>query len=285
MAQFLTVLSHCRRLESVMFQNNKLTGHLPRELGQLHGLKFLDVSMNNLTGVIPSTFGNLSTLTILNKARTQISGEIPNELGRLNNLVTLQLSENQLSGEIPFSIFNISSLKFLSLTLNRLVGKLSSNIGLTLPKIRELCLASNHLEGPIPSSLSNASYIEHLDLSSNNFTGHIPLLGNLKHLVQLPLSVNSLSSTTKLNFQVFDSLTNCTLLRKILLNSNQLAGELPPSVTNLSVHLQHFCVHDNFLSGSFPQRFEMYQNLVSLPIENFFFSKAKYQTPLENFRN
>ena len=69
MAQFLTVLSHCRRLESVMFQNNKLTGHLPRELGQLHGLKFLDVSINNLTGAIPSTFGNLSTLTILIIAR------------------------------------------------------------------------------------------------------------------------------------------------------------------------------------------------------------------------
>ena len=113
-----------------------------------------------------------------------------------------------LSGEIPFSIFNISSLKFLSLTLNRLVGKLPSNIGLTLPKIRELCLASNHLEGPIPSSLSNATYIEHLDLSSNNFTGHIPLLGNLKHLAQLLLDANSLSTTTELNFQVFNSLTN-----------------------------------------------------------------------------
>ncbi|KAK4596308.1 hypothetical protein RGQ29_014371 [Quercus rubra] len=239
-------LSHCRRLERLMFQNNKLTGHLPRELGRLHRLKFLDVSMNNLTGVIPSTFGNLSTLSVLNIARTQISGKIPNELGRLNNLVTLQLSENQLSGEIPFSIFNISSLKFLSLTLNRLVGKLPSKIGLTLPKIRELCLASNHLEGPIPSSLSNASYIEHLDLSSNNFTGHIPLLGNLKHLVQLLLGAN-----------IFDSLTNCTLLRKILLNSNQLAGELPPSVTNLSVNLQHFI--------------GKYQNLVSLSIEKNFF--------------
>ncbi|XP_050274935.1 probable LRR receptor-like serine/threonine-protein kinase At3g47570 [Quercus robur] len=264
-------LSHCRRLETIMFRNNKLTGHLPRELGRLHRLKVLDASMNNLTGAIPSTFGNLSTLTVLNMSRTQIYGEIPNELGRLNNLVTLQLSENQLSGEIPFSIFNISSLKFLSLTLNRLVGKLPSNIGLTLPKIRDLRLASNHLEGPIPSSLSNASYIEHLDLSSNNFTGHIPLLGNLKHLVQLLLGANSLSSTTKLNFQVFDSLTNCTLLSKILLNSNQLAGELPPSVANLSVNLQHFCVYDNFLTGSFPQRLEKYQNLVSLSIEKNFF--------------
>ncbi|KAL4637423.1 hypothetical protein ACB092_03G076200 [Castanea dentata] len=234
--QIPSELGHLTSLQHIILMGNIINGTIPNSLShcrQLHGLKFLDVSMNNLTGIIPSTFGNLSTLTILNIARTQISSEIPNELGRHNNLVTLQLSENQLSGEIPFSIFNISSLKFLSLTLNRVVGKLPSNIGLTLPKIRELCLESNHLEGPIPSSSSNASYVEHLDLSSNNFTRHIPLLGNLKHLVQLLLGANSLSSRTKLNFQVFDSLTNCTLLRKILLNSNQL--EISRSISNIFI--------------------------------------------------
>uniref|UniRef100_A0A2N9H8M7 non-specific serine/threonine protein kinase n=1 Tax=Fagus sylvatica TaxID=28930 RepID=A0A2N9H8M7_FAGSY len=260
-------LSHCLKLEHIVFDNNKLTGHLPSELGQLSRLKLLDVSMNNLTGAIPSTFGNLSTLTILNIARTQMSGEIPNELGRLHNLVVLQLSENEFSGEIPFSIFNMSSLEFLSLTQNRLVGKLPANLGHSLPNIRGLYLARNGLEGPIPTSLSNASHIEFLDLTSNNFTGHIPLLGNLKHLVKLFLGGNSLSSTTELNFQLFDSLTNCTLLSEILLYSNQLAGKLPSSVANLSASLQEICFYDNFLTGSFPQGLEKYQNLVSLSIE------------------
>uniref|UniRef100_A0A2N9GMG1 Protein kinase domain-containing protein n=1 Tax=Fagus sylvatica TaxID=28930 RepID=A0A2N9GMG1_FAGSY len=267
MAQFLSSLSHCLKLEHIVFDNNKLTGHLPSELGQLSRLKLLDVSMNNLTGAIPSTFGNLSTLTILNIARTQMSGEIPNELGRLHNLVVLQLSENEFSGEIPFSIFNMSSLEFLSLTQNRLVGKLPANLGHSLPNIRGLYLARNGLEGPIPTSLSNASHIEFLDLTSNNFTGHIPLLGNLKHLVKLFLGGNSLSSTTELNFQLFDSLTNCTLLSEILLYSNQLAGKLPSSVANLSASLQEICFYDNFLTGSFPQGLEKYQNLVSLSIE------------------
>uniref|UniRef100_A0A2N9GZS4 non-specific serine/threonine protein kinase n=1 Tax=Fagus sylvatica TaxID=28930 RepID=A0A2N9GZS4_FAGSY len=260
-------LSHCLKLERIVFDNNKLTGHLPSELGQLSRLKLLDVSMNNLTGAIPSTFGNLSTLTILNIARTQMSGEIPNELGRLHNLVVLQLSENEFTGEIPFSIFNMSSLEFLSLTQNRLVGKLPANLGHSLPNIRGLYLARNGLEGPIPTSLSNASHIEFLDLTSNNFTGHIPLLGNLKHLVKLFLGGNSLSSTTELNFQLFDSLTNCTLLSEILLYSNQLAGKLPSSVVNLSASLQEICFYDNFLTGSFPQGLEKYQNLVSLSIE------------------
>ncbi|GMY21065.1 probable LRR receptor-like serine/threonine-protein kinase At3g47570 [Fagus crenata] len=260
-------LSHCLNLEQISFENNHLTGLLPSELGQLPRLKILDVSMNNLTGAIPSTFGNISTLTSLNIARTNISGEIPNELGRLHNLVRLQLSENQLSGEIPFSIFNISSLEYLSLTQNRLVGKLPSNIGLTLPNIRQLYLGSNSLEGPIPSSLSNASHVEFLDLSSNNFTGTIPLLGNMKHLIKLFLGTNSLSSTTELNFQLFDSLTNCTQLEYLYLNSNQLVGELPSSVSNLSDNLQEFCIDDNFFTGSFPQEFERYQNLTALSIQ------------------
>ncbi|KAM4108612.1 hypothetical protein ACB094_03G057800 [Castanea mollissima] len=254
-------------LEQLSFENNKLTGLLPSELGQLPRLKILDVSMDNLTGAIPSTFGNLSTITNLSIARTNISGKIPNELGRIHNLVMLQLSENQLSGEIPFSIFNISSLEYLSLTQNRLVGKLPSNIGFTLPNIRELYLGRNGLEGPVPSSLSNASHIEFLDLSSNNFTGTIPLLGNLKNLVKLFLGSNKLSSTTELNFQVFDSLTNCTVLERIFLNSNQLSGELPSSAANISVKLQEFCIDGNLFTGSFPQGFERYQNLVALSIQ------------------
>ncbi|KAM4119428.1 hypothetical protein ACJW30_03G058400 [Castanea mollissima] len=260
-------LSDCLMLEQLSFENNKLTGLLPSELGQLPRLKILDVSMNNLTGAIPSTFGNLSTITNLSIARTNISSKIPNELGRIHNLVMLQLSENQLSGEIPFSIFNISSLEYLSLTQNRLVGKLPSNIGFTLPNIRELYLGRNGLEGPVPSSLSNASHIEFLDLSSNNFTGTIPLPGNLKNLVKLFLGSNKLSSTTELNFQVFDSLTNCTVLERIFLNSNQLSGELPSSAANISVKIQEFCIDGNLFTGSFPQGFERYQNLVALSIQ------------------
>ncbi|KAA8538297.1 hypothetical protein F0562_027880 [Nyssa sinensis] len=256
-------LSQCYGLKVIRLEHNQLTGHLPPELGNLSRLEFLDVSLNNLTSIIPPTFGNLTSLTYLALARNQLIGNIPNELGFLRNLHDLQLSENQFTGKIPNSISNMSSLVFLSLTDNDLSGELPTDMWTSLQKI---FLANNRLEGVIPGSLSNASQIQELDLSSNNFKGTLPLLGKMKNLVKLHLGGNNLFSTTELNLQVMNSLSNCTQLEYLLLNSNRLAGELPSSVANLSTNLKEFCVDDNFLSGRFPQGFERFQNLMALHI-------------------
>ncbi|KAL0005649.1 hypothetical protein SO802_013210 [Lithocarpus litseifolius] len=252
-------LSQCLMLERMSFENNKLTGLLPSELGQLPRLKNFDVSVNNLTGAIPSTFAILSTLTILSIAKTQISGEIPNELGRLHNLVRLQLLDNQLSGEIPFLIFNISSLEFLSLTENRLVGKLPSNIGLTLPNIRELHLGRNSLEGPIPSSLSNTSYIEFLDLPSNNFTGPIPLLATCQLLEKLVLA------GTAVNGSIPKQIFELPRLKFLILANNTLSGSLPYEFGHLRQR-EIMDISGNQLSGYIPTITERYSSLRRLNI-------------------
>ncbi|XP_042961134.1 probable LRR receptor-like serine/threonine-protein kinase At3g47570 [Carya illinoinensis] len=250
---------------------NSINGTIPLELGNLLRLKKLDLSRNNFSGAIPTTFGFLPKLTLLLIAENQLSGKIPAELGHLRNLLVLHLSMNQLTGEIPFSICNMSSLVYLSLTGNMLTGKLPSNIGHDLPRLTEFYLANNMLEGQIPSSLSNASQLEFIDLSINRFSGSLPLLGNLKNLTLLNLGYNRLSSTTELNFQAFGSLTNCTKMERLNVESSQLGGELPLSVSNLSANLQEFIIGENFFTGGFPQGFEKYQNLSFLYIENNYF--------------
>ncbi|XP_042961132.1 receptor kinase-like protein Xa21 isoform X2 [Carya illinoinensis] len=242
-------LSRLASLQILVLSINSINGTIPLELGNLPRLKMLDLSRNNLTGAIPITFGFLPSLTMLLIAENQLSGKIPAELGLLRNLLWLQLPMNQLTGEIPFSICNMSSLVFLSLTGNMLTGKLPSNIGHDLPRLTELYLANNKLEGPIPNSLSNASQLQVIDLSINRFIGSLPLLGNLKNLTKLNLGNNRLSSTTELNFQAFGSLTNCTKMEQLILELNQLGGELPVSVSNLSANLQEFCI-GNKLTGS-----------------------------------
>ncbi|KAB1220931.1 hypothetical protein CJ030_MR3G025378 [Morella rubra] len=229
--------------------NNSFFGPIPPELGDLSRLSVLDLSRNKLSGAIPATCGYISTLTILGLTENQLSGEIPTELGCLQNLLELQLSLLIPYAKQPCWETAVRYRRFSSL-------------------LTELYLTSNKLEGPIPSSLSNASQLQVLELSSNGFTGSIPLLGKLKNLTWLHLGNNSLSSTTELNFQTIGSLANCTLMEKLMLESNQLAGQLPVSVGNLSAHLLEFCVDDNFLTGAFPQGLEKYRKLPAISINH-----------------
>ncbi|XWS09054.1 hypothetical protein CRYUN_Cryun40dG0052900 [Craigia yunnanensis] len=265
------ILSDCHNLETLILAGNRFSGNLPPELGYLKRLRIMDISVNNLTGSLPPTFGNLSSLIVLAMARNKLLGEIPSEFGHLRYLQKIQLSENHLTSQIPYSIFNITSLVFLSVTQNNLSGNLPNDIGQALPNLRQLYLALNKFEGIIPGSLSNASNIEFLDLSRNRFHGPIPLLGNMKKLIGLDLGDNSLSSTTAQNFRLIDSLSNCTQLEYLMLNSNSLSGEFP-SVANLSSNIQHFCISDNLVTGSFPHGIMKFQNLISLSIERNFFT-------------
>ncbi|KAF8026484.1 hypothetical protein BT93_F3076 [Corymbia citriodora subsp. variegata] len=265
-------LSSCSSLEEISFDSNNISGELPAELGSLAELKILDVSVNNLTGSIPKTFGNLSALTTLSLARNRLSGELSNELGNLQNLTALQLSENVFTGTIPPWIFNISTLESVSLTDNELVGRLPSRVNISLANLKRLYLAGNRIEGLLPNYLFTSSKIQDLDLSSNRFNGSIPLLGNMKNLKYLHLGHNLLSSNTDLNTQIFHSLVNCTNLENLYLTSNQLAGELPSLIGNLSVHLQQFCIDGNHLIKEFPDVLHRYQNLIALSIQQNWFA-------------
>jgi hypothetical protein len=45
--------------------NNKITGTIPEELGNLTNLESLDLYLNNISGIIPNTLGNLKKLRFL----------------------------------------------------------------------------------------------------------------------------------------------------------------------------------------------------------------------------
>lgn len=81
--------------------NNRFSGVIPEELGQLISLQMLNFSHNNFTGLIPSSLGNLAALESLDLSSNKLGGGIPSQLTNLTFLEALNLSENSLFGPIP----------------------------------------------------------------------------------------------------------------------------------------------------------------------------------------
>lgn len=148
---------------------NKLTGEIPKDLGNLSNLTALQLSNNKLSGEIPSGLGNLSNLTFLELMGNELTGEIPSSLGNLKNLEHLSLQNNQLSGEIPSSLGDLNNLIEMYLARNQLSGEIPSSLG-DLHNLIGLYLQMNQLRGEIPNSLHNLSNLSVSNFGNNQFT-------------------------------------------------------------------------------------------------------------------
>lgn len=117
------------RVESIILENNNLSGTLPPELGTMADLKLLDLSHNSITSSIPPDYFNILGLKYFDLSHNQISGAIPEEIGNVTGLEYLDLSYNQLTDTIPVEIGNItgtleSYFHYLDLSNNKLQGSL-----------------------------------------------------------------------------------------------------------------------------------------------------------------
>ncbi|XP_052199054.1 receptor-like protein 56 isoform X2 [Diospyros lotus] len=99
---------------AIDLSNNKLTGYIPLEIGNLSKIKALNLSHNNLTGGIPTTFSKLQNIESLDLSHNNLNGNIPSQLTDLYSLEKFNVSYNNLSGRIPqatkqFGTFDSSS--------------------------------------------------------------------------------------------------------------------------------------------------------------------------------
>ncbi|XP_058109239.1 probable LRR receptor-like serine/threonine-protein kinase At3g47570 [Magnolia sinica] len=255
-------LTHCSEIIAIHIERNQLDGKLPTELGSLSKLSALNVYINNLSGSIPPSLGNLSSLTTLDLTDNNFEGQIPNQLGQLARIVTFQIGVNQLSGTIPPSIYNLSSIQVFSVAANRLHGSIPPNLGLAFPHLQWITTGTNQFTGTLPISLSNASSLEFVDFSSNSFSGPVPMnLGSLSRLFLFNIEKNQLGNREGDDMSFLTSLTNCTRLKAIGATTNNLEGELPSSIANLSTQLNILFLGGNKIFGIIPKGIE---NLVSL---------------------
>lgn len=174
-----------RSLVSIDFDHCEMSGTIPKEIGLLTNLTYLNLAFNQFTGGIPDEIGNLTELTFLNLNRNPLGGTIPASIGKLKKLEHLWLANCKLSGDIPFDIGHLIELRDLILCENKLSGTIPSEIGV-MSKLDRLVLSMNDLKGKIPASLGQCKHLSLLYLDRNHITGQLPVeLLSLNQLTEM----------------------------------------------------------------------------------------------------
>eukprot|EP01018_Ginkgo_biloba_P020339 Gb_41502 [translate_table: standard] len=299
-------LSNCQNLANVSLANNRLTGYIPPQLGQLtkaerchstsigyyHStggyiplefgeklakLQRLNIWANQLSGNVPKSLSNCSQLTLVSLGSNRLRGNTPVELGKLPFLEHLQLWGNQLvSGSnttlsILTALTNCSHLQEIDLGDNHLTGVLPVSIGQLSTELNFLRLAGNYIRGELPQEIANLTMLTYIDLSSNNFTGRNMLEGPLPPEVGKMEHVQAIDiSKNKSSGQIPATIESCPELWYLHISWNALQGPIPNSLAQLK-SLEDVDLSNNNLSGSIPKSLEKLGTLrnLNLSFNNF----------------
>nr|XP_023879459.1 receptor-like protein EIX2 [Quercus suber] len=243
--------------DSASYEGSKLGGKINPSLLDLKHLIYLDLSYNDFGGSqIPKFLGSIENLRYLNLLNAGFGGLIPHELGNLSNLHYLNVTGyyNNLYVMNLQWLFGLPLIQYLEMSSVNLT-KATDWLQVTnkLPSLLELRLSNYDLSGFIlPISNINFSTLTTLDLTNSWFQGPFPIgLQNMTSLVHLDLSGNIFNSSipnwwnsfscleflnlhsNNLQCTISSSIGNLTSAIKINLSINELGGKIPRLLGNL----------------------------------------------------
>ncbi|QHO56241.1 putative leucine-rich repeat receptor-like protein kinase [Arachis hypogaea] len=229
--------------------HNKLSGKIPKEIGDCLNLEYLYLNNNQFQGPIPDELGNLSRLRSLNICNNKLNGYH----WEAQESCDFQSRGNNITGSLPKEISGCASLMYLGLAQNDISGELPSEIGM-LQNLTELILWDNQLSGPIPKEIGNLTNLEILALYWNDLVGPIPPeIGNLKSLKELLVGY------------IPSELSKIRGLRLLFLFENHLIGVIPDELSSLR-NLSRLDLSMNGLTGSIPSGFQYLTNMSQLQL-------------------
>ncbi|KAG8366781.1 hypothetical protein BUALT_Bualt16G0003400 [Buddleja alternifolia] len=284
------------RLRYLNLSGSSFGGKIPRNLGNLSGLQYLDLRnyCNDPVENGLKWLSGLSSLKYLNLEGVDLHKTSSHWLQTINtflpSLSELHLSQCQLMN-IPLSLpfVNFTSLSVLDLSNNGFKSTIPNWL-FNLTNLKTLYLNANNLHGVLPDEFSELNFLENLDLSSNfGIEGPLPKgLGVLCNLQKLSLKENRLSGGVN---EVIDGLSQCRKrslenlnlgynelnghipsslgllknLKYLLLSNNAFTGPIPSSIGNLT-SLEQIFLSSNEMNGTIPESFGQLKSLVVMDL-------------------
>ncbi|KAH9803559.1 hypothetical protein KPL71_001820 [Citrus sinensis] len=257
-------------LENLMYLNISRAGFvgiIPHQIGNLSNLQFLDLRPNYLGGLYVEDFGWVSHLSLLK--HLDLSGvdlsktsDGPLITNSLHSLETLRFSGCLLHHISPLSFANFSSLVTLDISDNQFADSSIVNQVLGLVNLVFLDLSTNNFQGAVPDAIQNSTSLQHLDLSRNHFSSSVPdWFNKFIDLEYLSLSYNELQGS------IPGSLGNLTSIKSLDLSFNRLESKIPRAFKRLR-HLRSVNLSGNKLSQEISQVLDMFSACASNVLES-----------------
>ncbi|KAH6765271.1 receptor-like kinase in flowers 1 [Perilla frutescens var. frutescens] len=247
-------------LEAVDFAYNLLSGTIPTQWASTK-LTNISVLVNRLSGEIPKELGNITTLMYLNLEANHFSGTIPSDIGRLINLRALILSSNLLTGNLPASLSALRNLNDFRINDNSLSGRIPDFIR-NWKQLQRLEMQASGLEGPIPSYISGLTMLTGLRISElMSPPQEFPLLMSATGLVTVVLRNCNISG--EVPEYIWRRLR---LLQMLDISFNKLVGGIP---SNIARNLKTVYVTGNMMSGNIPEALLKDGSNIDLSYNNF----------------
>ncbi|KAM4092768.1 hypothetical protein ACB094_06G065700 [Castanea mollissima] len=231
------------RLVNISLIGNRLTGSIPKELGNISTLKSLTLEFNMLSGSLPKELGNLINIERLHFTSNYFTGEIPETFAGLTTMKDFRIGDNNFSGKIPDFIQNWTNLEKLVIQASGLNGSIPLHIAF-LENLSDLRISD--LRGPEANfpPLHNMTKMKTLILRSCNITGQLPeYLGKMNVLKILDLSFNKLIGGISSSYVGL-----LTKMDFMYLTGNLLSGPVPPWMLKRSGSID--LSYNNFPNGS-----------------------------------
>lgn len=209
---------------------NRLSGNIPRHLGNITSLEYLDLEVNQFSGVVPPELGKLVNLTVLRLSSNRLSGILPIELGMLENLEDVRINDNEFNGSIPDFIQKWKQLTRLEVEGSGLKGPIPSSISV-LDKLIRLRISDIDSVNQAFPSLENSTGLTQLTLKNCNIVGEIPAyIWKMNSLRALDLTFNKLRGQLPVT-------TISQSFKIIFLSNNSLSGDITEAILRRGISL------------------------------------------------